>query len=334
MKHSLLDRLSAARQSLTAFGEVFLAVLALPSQVPGATLVDIYQDMQSGSDGELLTPAIMNASSHGGGSKWSIEGQMWVSSAQARDLPGPVVVGGATYSGTGAARGWMFNDNNAKNSAVCTLPGSHANITVACYYTPGVTIAFGNQFDTIVMSGNKGFAVLQTRNDDKKRSVSRAHSCTQPGWTTTFSPGQIRVVAGKTYWVNLHFDGTAGQTSVAAFDPGNEFAQVGNMVVAASTPNSTMAYAIHFGRGDNHGNNPTAKTQSRFEHILVDYSKGAFPLLPRGGKAQPRARPQCGVEREAGKNHPVLTMEPPRTHYRCKYVRSKSHATLVYRGLL
>jgi hypothetical protein len=78
----------------------------------------------------------------------------------------------------------------------------------------------------------------------------------------------------------LHFDGTAGKTSVAAFDPANGFAQVGNTIIADSTPNSTMAYKIQFGRGDNHGNNPTAKTQSYIGHILVDYTNGAFPLIP------------------------------------------------------
>ncbi|MCX6903673.1 MAG: hypothetical protein NTW03_09385 [Verrucomicrobia bacterium] len=87
-------------------------------------------------------------------------------------------------------------------------------------------------------------------------------------------------MSGKTYWVNLHFDGAAGQSSVAAFDPENGFAQVGETVVAESTSDSTMAYGIKFGRADNHGANPTATTQSYFAHILVDYTKGVFPLLP------------------------------------------------------
>jgi len=197
-----------------------------------------------------------------------------------------VIVGGTTYPGTGGTRSWMFNDNNAKNYAACTLAGSYSNITVACYYTPGVTIPFANQFDTIIMSGNRGFAVLQTRNDDRKGPYLRAHSCTA-GWKTTFSPTQIKIVPGKTYWVNLHFDGAAGKTSVAAFDPDNAFAQAGDTVVADSTPDSTMAYKIQFGRADNHGNNPTATTQSYFDHVLVDYSNGAFPLIPRATDATP-----------------------------------------------
>jgi hypothetical protein len=37
---------------------------------------------------------------------------------------------------------------------------------------------------------------------------------------------------------------------------------------------------IRFGRADNHGPNPAAKTQSYFEHILIDYTRGVFPLVP------------------------------------------------------
>jgi hypothetical protein len=61
-------------------------------------------------------------------------------------------------------------------------------------------------------------------------------------WVTTFSPTQIKIVPGKTYWVNLHFDGVAGKTSVAAFDPDNAFAPVGDTVVASkATPMMSQA---------------------------------------------------------------------------------------------
>ncbi len=213
------------------------------------------------------------------GSTWSLIGSMWVSNDHSRNLPGPVIVGGVTYPGTAATRAWKFHDRNAMNYARVTLTSSYPRITVACYYTPGVTVRVWNQFDTIVMSGNLGYAVLQTTKEDAKGPYLRAHSCTA-GWATTFSPGHIAVVSGKTYWVNLHFDGSAGRTSVAVFDPDKAFAQVGVTVVADSVPNSTMRGGIHFGRADNHGNNPDANTESCFSQILVDYTNGAFPLIP------------------------------------------------------
>ncbi|HEY1210867.1 MAG TPA: hypothetical protein VGE85_15990 [Terracidiphilus sp.] len=94
---------------------VLMLGLALASNLFAAVPVDIFQDMESGNDGDLLTPAIMNASSHGGGSTWSINGQMWVSTRNSRELPGSVTVDGVTYTGKGGTRSWMFNDNNQLN---------------------------------------------------------------------------------------------------------------------------------------------------------------------------------------------------------------------------
>ncbi len=267
MKRNLQCRLL-----LAILGGMLVLMPVIAVDVRAATPVDIYQSMESGKDGDLLTPDIMNASSHGQ-TKWSITGQMWASTEFVHDLPGPVVVGGATYPGTGSTRSWSFKDQFANNYVSCSLAGLYPKITVACFYTPCVTIKFGNQFDTIIMSGDKGFAVLQTTKEDPKGPYIRAHSCTA-GWKTTFSPDHIPVTAGKTYWVNLNYDGSTGKTSVAVFDPANGFAPVGQTVVADSVSGSTMKGRITFGRGDNHGNNPNAKSQSYFSNIVVDYTHG------------------------------------------------------------
>ncbi len=180
-----------------------LVVLACSSEVFAATPVDIYQSMESGNAGDLLTSTIMNASSHGGGSTWSLYSgsAMWVSNNFAMNLPGPVSVAGTVYPGTGSTRTWVYNDNNANDYVMCTLAGSYNNITVAMYYTPGVTIEFANQFDTINMSGLSGWAVMQTRNDDGNGPYLCAHSSTA-GWVTTFSYpayplSSIKIVPGK-----------------------------------------------------------------------------------------------------------------------------------------
>jgi hypothetical protein len=253
----------------------------LPEIASATAPVDLYQDMESGANGDLLAPALMNTSSHGRAT-WSVgRGEMWVSTNEAKALPGPVIAGETSYAGKAATRSWMFHDNNSLNYVVCTLPDLCPKITVGCFYCPGVTIRFANQFDTICLTGNQGFSVLQTRNDDGRGPYFRAHSCTA-GWHTTFSPKQIKIVSGKTYWVNLHFDADQGKTSVAAFDPDKAFAQVGDVVVADSWLHSTGMRQVRFGRADNHGPNPTAKTQSYFGQILIDYSHGAFPLVPAG----------------------------------------------------
>ncbi len=275
--------LSVMKHAIPTFRGVFVILLALSSPVLAATPVDIFQDMESGKDGEVLTPAIMNASSHGGGSKWSINGRLWVSTRNSTNLPGPVAVGRMTYAGTGGTRSWMFNDNNQLNYVKCSLPGRYAKITVACYYATGVTIPWV-QFDSInfleVTEGTWG--VLQVETEDKGGPYLRCHSASA-GSKTTYSPTHIKVTVGKPYWVNLHFDGNAGTVSGSVFDPANGFAQVGSTMVAKSTVGAKVYGSIRFGRTAAHGNHPDAKSQSSFDKIIVDYTNAAFPLLPAGG---------------------------------------------------
>ena len=262
---------------------ILAALLPAPASF-AQTPVDIFQDMESGHDGDLLTPAIMNASSHGGGSTWSINGKMWVSTKNPASLPGPVTVGGTTCRGAEGTRSWMFNDNNQLNYVKCTLPGRYSKITVACYYATGVTIPWV-QFDSInlIEATLDTWCVLQVETEDKGGPYLRCHSA-GPGGKTTYSPTHIKVVPGKPYWVNLHFDGDAGTVSAMVFDPANGFAQVGETMVAKSTPGAKVYGSIRFGQTSAHGDHPDAATQSYFDNILVDYTGATFPLLPSAPK--------------------------------------------------
>ena len=257
-----------------------VGIVALHSAVFAAIPSDIFQDMESGNEGDLLTPVIMNASSHGGGSKWSINGRMWVSTRNSSNLPGPVTVEGVTYSGVGGTRTWMFNDNNQLNYVKCTLPGRYPKITVACYYATGVTIPWV-QFDSItfIEVTERTWGVLQVETEDKSGPYLRCHSASV-GSKTTYSPTHVKVIVGKPYWVNLHFDGNAGTVSGAVFDPANSFSQVGSTMVARSTAGAKVYGSIRFGQTSAHGNHPDAKSQSYFDNIVVDYANAAFPLVP------------------------------------------------------
>jgi hypothetical protein len=274
-------------------------------------MVDIYQDMASGNPGDLLTPALMNASSHGGvngiDGTWelmlsnppdSADG-MWVSTNFARQLPGIVTVNGINYNSTGTHT-WRWRDKYEYNSAVIKFgnlpriepyPPYYNRMTVACYYTPGQNKAFWNYHDIISIGCNpatQGFAVLDINYIGGVGPYIYAHAELADG-TSTGSPTQIKIVSGKTYWVNLHHDGPSGKCYVAVFDPDNGFAQVGNTVVAESTVGSQVYSRIRFGRCDAHGDNKATlddTNQSYINHILIDYTNAAFPLLPDLGNSQ------------------------------------------------
>jgi hypothetical protein len=264
----------------TVFGGLLFVLVASTPNLLAALPIDIYQDMESGNDGELLTPSIMGASSHGGGSTWSINGQMWVSTRNASALPCPVIVGGVTFAVAHPARSWMFNDNNQLNYVKCSLPGRYNKITVACFYTTGVTIPWV-QFDSVnFLEATLGtWGVLQVETETPGGPYFRCHSAAA-GSKTTYSPTLVKVAVGKPYWVNLYFDGDAGTVSGAVFDPANGFAQVGPTMVAQSTVGAKVYGSIRFGQTSAHGNHPDATTQSYFDNIIIDYTHAKFPLLP------------------------------------------------------
>ena len=99
--------LGVAALLASAFGGNALAITPI--------VVDMYQDMESGNAGDVLSTSIMNASAHGAQGWSAYTGTMWVSTLYHRDLPGPVVAGGVTYNGTGGTRSWMFNNDNLMN---------------------------------------------------------------------------------------------------------------------------------------------------------------------------------------------------------------------------
>ena len=286
--------LSAMKKWLPA---VLAVSLLIQASALAATPVDIYQDMESGQNGDQLTATVMNASNHGAGTWTAQNGTMWVGTNAARDLPGPVIVGGKTYNGVGGTRTWKLGDKITNTYVSCKLPKACSTVTTACYFTPGITNYCYTHDDTIRFIGG-GWGVMQMQNGDNKGPYLISHACLGGN---SQSPDSIKIQRTKTYWGNLHYDGVMGKCFVAVFDPDGGFAQVGKTVEAPATLGSTVN-AVQFGRCDNHGNDNHNDTHSYFHQILVDYTNGAFPLLPSGGNdatppgAPPAVRDGTGAD--------------------------------------
>ncbi len=283
-KSSSMSLLAACLVTLAFSADVFAAT-PLP--------VNIYQSMESGNTGDLLSSTIMDASSYGNQAwQWLGTNQaMWVSNNNVTDLPGPVSVSGTIYNGTGGTRSWMFNDNLEYNAVCCTFtnPLSNPGVTAACYFTPGLTHVIYHEDDTIRLVANDGigWGVLETGINGDGTLYFNSHSCDYHGITTR-GPQITGVVAGHTYWMNLHFD-IGGLCSAAVFDPSNGFAQVGSVSTCLSHPGSVIKEA-DFGRGDNVGND-NLTSQSYFDKILVNYTNGLFPLIPGATDTTPPTAP-------------------------------------------
>ncbi|OGS27583.1 MAG: hypothetical protein A2297_03625 [Elusimicrobia bacterium RIFOXYB2_FULL_48_7] len=251
---------------------IFLAVRA------GAVTVDLYQNCESGVPGVVLTTAAAQASGYPS-KTWIMAGtHTFVSSSKEQHLPGTVNVGTMTFTDTGTCT-WAQTDKYESYYVRVNLSGTFQKMTIACYLTVGTTVPVWNNFDTILYSNGK-YSVLQTRKDSSTPPILRCHSCTNLS-ATTVSVASVTVVSGKTYWVNLHIDGTNSTSSVAIFDPDNNYAQVGITATCVSFTSSGFSNGyVAFGRTDGHQNNPNCGTQTIFDDIMIDYTNGVFPLLP------------------------------------------------------
>jgi hypothetical protein len=277
MKRSPRVRLSAAVKRLS----LRLSILALALLLLGSTAlattpiaVDLYQDMESGNAGDVLTSTIMNASSHGTSGWSAASGTMWVATSYHRDLPGPVIVGGTTYNGTGGSRSWTFKDDNQTNFVRCSLSG-HLEITMAAYYTTSSTLQSQVGYDVMIMPGAP-FACMS--------QFGGPLLCPHSSLASGISTGRglfIPISAGKTYWVNMKYDGSVGEVLLAAFDPDNGYSLVGSKI-CQSTWGGLVGGDNWFGRGDVHGNQSNDQTYSYFDQIMLDWTNAAFPLLPGG----------------------------------------------------
>ncbi len=282
MRQCLRSRLPVATRYLIASLLVMGLMAAQNTQVLAATPVDLYQSMESGNNGDLLTSTIMNASSYGTNWSWAgTNGSVWVSTRYAHNLPGPVSVNGTVYNGTGSTRTWVYNCNNAMNYVEANDGGHYSNITVAGFYTTESTYVQATQYDTVIMeSNNPTWAVLQVaenRQGNGHYPSINAHA--HYGTGSTFG-NSIDIQAAHTYWFNVKYDGAAGQSKVAIYDPSNGYAQVGATSVAQAEVNYTMDRGVRLGRADNHGNVPGDTSQAWFGNVIVDHTNGAWPLLP------------------------------------------------------
>jgi hypothetical protein len=306
-----MDAMTVIRASLRLM--CLGAILAMPPLCDSQSLeVDIYQNMESGKPEDRLSEDDMNASSWGGlnadvPARWEFymndetgaEGKLWVSSAHSVSLPGDVVVGGKNRNIRGD-RTWTFYNFDQDQYAIVRFSTTqwghpyHERMTIAAYYSSEQTDRVPNQHDTIEMVGDCTYCVLQTTGAQGcEAPCLRAHSqiCPSgcPECQSTFSPG-IKIEAGKTYWVNLHFDGVAGRCLAMVFDPSDEWRQVGDTVGAESIPRALQVQSkARFGNCSPHGDGPMNETMAYFDHIVIDFSDPPFPLLP-DTKAPARSR--------------------------------------------
>ncbi len=280
---------SLVRRTITT---VSLLLVVLPSGALAAQPVSLYQSMESGNNGDLLTSTIMDASSYSSSAgtwTWSVpSGSMWVSTSYPHDLPGPVSVNGTVYNGTGSTRTWMFDCNNGYNLVRGTYSTTFTNWTFGCYFTTTSNYPSNdNYYDLVNLQANSGigFVVAQMGKDPSSGHYPsiRSHSkTTQSGSYVSTTGPWFPISTSHTYWVNMKYDASAGEAIVALYDPSNSFSLVGTSS-SPNIPSESYGWRLDAGRTDNHGNDPLDVGQGWFSQIILDTSASpAWPLIPSG----------------------------------------------------
>ncbi len=252
-----------------------------PASEKAGVVVDLYNPAQpSGKVGEACTAAMLQANmkSSGYSAVWSITGTVLCSEKYPRSFPAPLRIGGRDVRVVGT-RCLEVPDSSKDNKAILIVEkyAKYAKQTIAAFVTPGGPYKEFRRFDTIGGFGNPWF-IAQTSHKGGKVYFN-SHG--QDDKRSTYGP-LIAVKPGKTYWVNIHFDGVADMCKLSVFDPDNNYALVGtsDCVTGRSAAHPTKSEALYkFGRGDGIAQgSPGGSTF--FSHIMIDITDGTYPLFP------------------------------------------------------
>ena len=241
-----------------------------------AVTVDVYQDMESGTDGSTLTASTAAASSHGGSGSWSMVGSnLKVRAAGEHPSRGPITVtGGSTYADSGSSRGWGWDDNVDLQYAAYTTTSSKSAFVISCFLTVGPAPGKYEIYDAVQPGAGLTYAVLQI----SSQSASVPTRLWIETWTgaTTHSP-TIDVAPGKTYWVSFKADGSAGRAYLDVYEIVN-WTKIGSVSVAMTTGTMNL---IRFGRTDTHGD--SSATTTYIDDVCINWTDTTFPFVPAAG---------------------------------------------------
>lgn len=251
---------------------LLLASLLLPVSLFAVT-VDVYQDMEAGSDGTTLTSALATTGTHGSGGSWSMVGSnLKIRTAGEKPLRSPITVaGGTTYSDSGSTRSWGWNDNVDLQYAAYTTTSAKSVFVISCYLTIGPGPGKYEIYDAIQPGVGSTYAIVQI-NSGSPTAPTRLWIETWQG-ATVHSP-TIDVVAGTTYWVSFKADAAGGRAYMDVFEIVN-WTKIGSVSVAMTT--GTMSL-IRFGRTDTHGT--SSATTTYIDDVCINWTDTTFPFLP------------------------------------------------------
>jgi hypothetical protein len=269
----------------------------------GILTADMYVDMAvATAEGTALTPAIVLAGTKSvSNTAWTIVGSnQYFVGPHTRVMPCSVQVGATVYPPRTTTKSWRWIPTTANTPHLLrSIPTSpqRKRVSWGCYITiaPDGYYGMSSYFDMVVLwcnGGSGGFSCFQLQ-ERNPNSDSVINIETNPGGSTQHS-AYYPIVPGLTYWCTLVGDLNTGLTSARLYDPATwqvaiEFANV-NMGTGG------YFYEISCPSQEN-GTNRNFEIGHIYEHLVVDWTNGVYPLLPNlsSGATPPTGTPVLSV---------------------------------------
>jgi hypothetical protein len=128
-------------------------------------------------------------------------------------------------------------------------------------------------FDFLDLQGSSGQDCVLQLYDNGTIHAMHAHSASG---SVSQVGVNIPVTAGVTYWMTLQYDSNGGTCTAAVFDPVT-FVQIGVTSVVPLDRNVNNEYVII----ESNGHHVTTNAHTFFDNVVVDWTAGNFPLVPR-----------------------------------------------------
>jgi hypothetical protein len=258
------------------------------SQMQGPMPVDVFIDFEAGTNGQIVTPAILAAGTHGDGA-WSTTVALTnmplhygsITNVATRALPAPVAVGGAIYQGGPGTRALAMRNEQWEEAAL-TYGTTHDKVAVGYWWNPGFGGASDFNWNDEVSIMSTGWAdewcINSWECSGTASQIVKVHS--NAGTGVAINLTGVGTNNSHWYWVSQLYEAGA-QSKLAIFD--TNLNQIG--------PTSTLpitnlpAKDIEFGQHHAVGNHPSL---SFYKNAVIAYdAKAVFPLIPTNFSGAP-----------------------------------------------
>jgi hypothetical protein len=243
--------------------------------IPGVT-ADLFNNAEAGNIGDLLSVPILNASTQGSGGSWITSNvqKFSVGTPNLGVFANQVIVAGGSYDGSGS-HSWDYDHSVDGQFVKYQTPSGQLKVSVGMFLQAGPNGTYGT-YDFLELRAFDGMGCVLQLFDSPVPSYHTvwAHSAAS-SYGTQVGVG-IPINANATYWMSLQYDSVTGLCSLAVFDPVT-FVQIGVTSMVPLDTNQELFLVI---LGSN-GHLTTTDAHTFFDNVVVDWTEGKFPLLPR-----------------------------------------------------